>query len=99
MAYVRYRGKILRMFDNTLSSDQRSPRRFRFSVASLLLFMAVLGLAIMLGLTNRKLHRVEQELGAMQPMSPQEVARQFEQHTTLGPIKTKVEDVRYSQKA
>jgi HAMP domain-containing protein len=87
------------MRENTPSSEPRTTGRFRFSLASLLLFMAVLGLAIMLGLTYRKLHRVEQELSAMQPISPQEVARQFEQHTTLGPITTKVDDVRYSPKA
>jgi hypothetical protein len=60
--------------------------------------MAVVGLSITLGLTYRKLDRAERELSALQPMSAEEVARQFERNASVGPHRTTVTDVRYSQK-
>ena len=44
------------------------------------------------------LDQTESELATMRPLAVEEVARQFEASTTLGPIKTKVRDVRYSPK-
>jgi hypothetical protein len=43
-----------------------------------------------------RLSRVERELGALQPLSLDEVARQFENNTMPGTAKSTVKDVRYS---
>ncbi len=67
--------------------------------------MALAALAMALLVTNRQLsqtreqlNQTESELATMRPLAVDEVARQFESNTTLGPIKTKVRDVRYSPK-
>jgi hypothetical protein len=86
------------MDDETVQTERPGVGRIRFSLLNLLLLVAVVGLAISLFLTHRKLDRLEHVLGATQPMVPEEVARQFEQHTNLGPVKAKVGDVRYSKK-
>jgi hypothetical protein len=86
------------MSDETPKSEQPGVWRIRYSIATLLLLMATIGLAISLGLTYRKLARTERELDAMRPLPEQEVARQFEKNTTLGPVRTTVKDVRYAPK-
>jgi hypothetical protein len=86
------------MGDDGEKSQPASFWRVRFSLGSLLLLMAVVGLSIALGLTYRKLDRAERELNALQPVSREEVARQFESNTSFGPHRTTVTDVRYSQK-
>jgi hypothetical protein len=53
-------------------------------------------LAVTNVLTHRELSAVKRELDANRPLSAKEVARQFQQNTTLGPIAVKVRDVRYS---
>lgn len=83
---------------NEANLEPDSRWRFQFSIATLLMLMAIVALSIALGLTYGRLARVERQLDALQPMSPEEVARQFEKNTTLGMIKTKVGDVRYSPK-
>jgi hypothetical protein len=85
------------MEDET-ENARRPPRwRFRFSIGSMLLSMAVVGLAISLALTYSKLSSMERDLATLQPLSPQEVARQFEKQLVFGKFRTKVEDVRYSR--
>ena len=86
------------MSDETPKSEQPAVWRIRYSIATLLLLMAAIGLAIALTLTYRKLARTERELDAMRPLPEQEVARQFEKKTTLGPVRTTVTDVRYAPK-
>ena len=49
-----------------------------------------------LGHLERKLSDAERKLSTLQPLSAEEVARQFEDAATLGPISTSVKDVRYS---
>src|SRR4029079_12696629 len=87
----------------SMGDDEKKPERsafwrMRFSLGSLLLLMAVVGLAITLGLTYRKLDRAERELSALQPMSAGEVGRQLQENASLGTYRTTVTDVRYSQK-
>lgn len=72
-------------------------RRFQFSLASLLQWIAIGGLAAALFATQVELRSVKSELATSRPLPAEEVASQFEQQTTLGPIRTKVKDVRYSQ--
>jgi len=48
---------------------------------------------------NRHVTQLKQELASQQPLAPKEVARQFENRTTLGTIATTVKDVRYSPDA
>ncbi|MCM2374720.1 hypothetical protein [Aporhodopirellula aestuarii] len=48
---------------------------------------------------SRQITQLKQELTSQQPLSPKEVARQFEKRATLGPITTTVKDVRYSLEA
>ena len=86
------------MNHNASDLERRNSRRFRFSLGSLLLWVAVLSLAISLGLKYRRLDRAERQLGAMQPIAPQVVARAIEQQTTTAKLQTKVEDVRNSKK-
>lgn len=86
------------MPDDTLPPTQPGFGRIRFSLGNLLLLVTVVALAISLVMTYRKLDRMERAFDAMQPMSPQQVARQFERQTTLGKVRTTVNDVRYSQK-
>ena len=71
--------------------------RFQFSLNNLLLWIAVIALAIGLVLTTRELSSRRRELEALQPLSVQEVARQFEARTSQGTLKVTVSDVRYSQ--
>jgi hypothetical protein len=73
-------------------------RRMQFSLGNLLSLTAVVGLSISLALVYSKLARTERALGALSPLSAEEVARQFERNTSIagGRISTKVNDVRYS---
>jgi hypothetical protein len=83
-----------------MSDENSTPinpiRRFRFSLGSLLLLMAVVCLAISLAIVYSQLVRTERELEGLRPMSVEEVARQFENSTKFGNFATKVNDVRYS---
>lgn len=74
----------------------RFARRFQFSIGSMLLWMAVVCLAVTNMWTQWELSTVKRELASQQPLPAEEVARQFQQKTTLGPITVKVRDVRYS---
>ena len=69
----------------------------RFSLGTLLLWIAIFALTANTIVMNRELSRMKQEVAAQQPLPAQEVARQFEKSTTLGPITTSVRDVRYSE--
>lgn len=85
------------MTDDT-PDDATRPRRLQFSLGSMLMLTAVVGLSISLVLVYSKLVRTERALSALQPISVEEVARQFERNTSIGGgrITTKVTDVRYS---
>jgi hypothetical protein len=90
------------MRDETNTSQTPGPRRFRFSVGTLLLWIAIVALTANTIVVNRRVTQLKQEkteLASPQPLSPKEVARQFEKSTTLGPITTTVKDVRYSPAA
>jgi hypothetical protein len=84
------------MSDIANESPIQSPRRFRFSIGTLLLWIAIAALTANTIITNRKLARLNMELSSYQPLPPKEVARQFAKSTTHGPITTSVTDVRYS---
>ena len=68
-------------------------------MGTLLLWVAILAVAINTALLNRQIYLLKHEVAAQQPLTPKEVARQFEKSTTLGPISTSVRDVRYSEEA
>ena len=91
------------MSDTADTSTAKPPRRFRFSIGTLLLLTAIVGLTANAIVTSRRiamlkqqLESQERELSALSPLPPEEVARQFEKNTTLGPISVSVKDVRYS---
>ena len=92
------------MSDTADTSQTDQPRRFRFTIATALLWMAIAGLAANTIVMNRRITMMQQELDTQQyelrahrPLPPREVASQFEESTTLGPIATSVKDVRYSR--
>ncbi len=72
-------------------------RLFQFSLGSMLLLTTVAGLSIALVLMYLRMTGAERQLESLQPISPEEVARQFENATTTARITTKVDDVRYSR--
>jgi hypothetical protein len=79
------------------SSSQASRRnRFQFSLGSMMLLTAVFALSIALVLVYSRLQKAERALDALQPMSAEEVAQQFEVNTNLVNVETKVNDVRFS---
>jgi len=82
----------------SLSRPTQAPskRRFRFSLGSMLLWAAIVCLATSNLVTSRQLSQLKRELDANQPLTATEVARQFQDNTTLGPISVTVKDVRYS---
>ncbi|WP_442511297.1 hypothetical protein SH528x_002967 [Novipirellula sp. SH528] len=87
------------MSAETNTSQTPVPRRFRFSIGTLLLWIAIGALTMNTIIMSRQVTQLKQELTSQQPLSPKEVARQFEKSTTLGPITTTVKDVRYSSEA
>ena len=87
------------MNEETTTSQTRELRRFRFSVGTLLVWIAIGALTINTVVMNRRVTQLTQELASQQPLPPKEVARQFEERTTLGTITTTVKDVRYSAEA
>ena len=87
------------MSDPTNTSQTQVPRRFRFSLGTLLLWIAIGALTTNTIIMNRQVARLNHEVASQQPLSPDDVARQFEIRTTLGPITTTVKDVRYSPEA
>ena len=87
------------MNDETNTLPTPVPRRFRFSIGTLLLWIAIGALGINTIIMNRHVTQLKQELTSQQPLAPKEVARQFEKRTTLGTITTTVKDVRYSPEA
>lgn len=95
------------MSDTANTSQTQSPRRFRFSIGTLLLWLTIVALTANTIVTNRQLAQLKiitnlqiaqlnKELSSHQPLPPKEVARQFEKSTTRGTITTSVKDVRYS---
>src|SRR6056297_1959463 len=87
------------MNSETNRSRTPVPRRFRFSIGTLLLWIAIGALTMNTIIMNRHVTQLKQELASQQPLAPKEVARQFENRTTLGTIATTVKDVRYSPDA
>ena len=95
------------MSDTANTSQTQSPRRFRFSIGTLLLWVAIVALTANTIITNRQMaqlkiitllemSQLKKELSSYHPLPPNEVARQFEKSTTRGTITTSVKDVRYS---
>jgi hypothetical protein len=87
------------------ANEQRSTAAKQFSLAQLLIIVTAVCLLLALVLNYRelattrdRLAETRDQLASTQPLAPEEVARQFAEHTTLGPIKTKVNEVRYSPK-
>lgn len=82
-----------------IDNDSQTPasRNFRFSIGTLLLWFVILALTLNAIMMNRQISRLTKEVAAQQPLSPKEVARQFEKRATLGPVSTTVRDVRYSE--
>lgn len=74
-------------------------RAWKFSLSTMLMVVTIACLATALVLTSRRLAETESLLGSMKPLPLKEIAAQFEKKTTLGPIATKVTDVRYSPEA
>ena len=74
-------------------------RRFGVSLQSLLFGVVILGLVLSNILTIRQRDQLQRELAASRPLPMADVARQFKEQTTLGPIAVVVRDVRYSSAA
>jgi len=70
----------------------------RFSLSTLFLLVAIVGLTIALVLTQLQLRDLRRELGAHEPLSVEEVARQFASQLSTPPITVTADDVRYSPK-
>lgn len=87
------------MSNETNTSQTPVPVRFRFSIGTILLWVAIAALTINTVIMNRHVARLGNDLASQRPLAPREVARQFEQRTTLGTIATTVKDVRYSPEA
>lgn len=87
------------MSDEIHTAQTSSPRRFRFSIGTLLLWIAIGAVTMNSIIMRRQVAQLEQELASQQPLAPKDVAHQFEKSTTLGPITTTVKDVRYSAEA
>lgn len=84
------------MADQSSISQPARRRHFRFSLRSMLLWTALVCLALSNLRTSRELNQLKRELDSSRPLPAAEVARQFQSNTTLGPITVKVKDVRYS---
>jgi hypothetical protein len=78
--------------------SQPAERKFQFSLGTLLLLVAIICLGITNAMTYREMTQLRGNLITKSPLPVQEVARQFKESTTLGPIKVSVKDVRYSAK-
>ncbi len=87
------------MTEQSPAPAKPSSRRFQFSLGAMLLWVAIVCLAISNAMTLREIFELKRELTAQRPLPAQEVARQFRENTTLGPISVSVGDVRYSSKA
>ncbi|QDV23857.1 hypothetical protein [Aureliella helgolandensis] len=87
------------MSDETNTSQTPVARGFRFSLGTMLLWIAIGALTTNTIIMNRLVTQLRNEVASQQPLSPKEVARQFEMGATLGPITTTVKDVRYSPEA
>lgn len=87
------------MSNETNTSQTPVPGKVRFSYGSILLWLAIAALTINTVIMNRHVARLEQDLASQRPLAPREVARQFEERTSLGPLTTTVKDVRYSPEA
>ena len=84
------------MADDSTSHEPLQRRRLQFSIGSMFLWAAIMCLTISNVMTRRELVQVRRELDAQRPLTANEVARQFEERTTRGPISVTVRDVRYS---
>jgi hypothetical protein len=71
--------------------------RFRFSILTMLLVMAIIGLGIALFMTRRELAEAQRQLSTHQPLSLAEVARQFQSQLSTPSVAVTVDDVRYSE--
>lgn len=70
----------------------------RFSLSTLLLLVVIFGLGIALVQARLQIRDLRREMGAHEPVSVEEVARQFEQRLSTPPLTVSADDVRYSPK-
>ena len=71
--------------------------QFRFSILTMLLMVAIIGLGIALVMTRRELTEAQRQLATYQPLSLAEVARQFQTNLSKTSVPVTAEDVRYSE--
>lgn len=91
------------MSDTSDTAQTGAPRRFRFSIGAMLLWMVIAYLAAnnvvtsrRVAIMKRELESQNRELSTHRPLAATEVARQFEKNATISPISVTVKDVRYS---
>jgi hypothetical protein len=73
-------------------------KRLRFRLSTLLLLIAVLGLAIGLCIAWREILALRQQAAIPRPLTPRDVLQQFEREAVDGKQRTWVLDCRYSTK-
>lgn len=76
--------------------DSPSIRHRTFSLSTMLMAITIGCLAMALFLANRRLAEYESELKFLRPLPVDELARDFEQKTSQGPVSTYVTDIRCS---
>ena len=84
------------MTDLSSSITPVPKRQFRFLFGTMPLWFAIIGLVAWNLVTTRQLSQLKRETDANRPLPPTEVARQFQENTTRGPISVIVKDVRYA---
>ena len=84
------------MTEQSTTSQRNARGRVQFSIGTLMLWTAIVCLAVSHGILALQMRGLKRELESSRPLRAEEVARQFEQRTTLPPIRTTVRDVRYS---
>ena len=91
------------MSTETDSTKSSTPAPCPLSQGNTLIWLVVVGLAVSNFMLHQRLAGIERQInarlpgqGGVAPLSPAEVARQFEERTTVNPITVSVKDVRYS---
>jgi hypothetical protein len=86
------------MADSDVSETKTTKTPSCFSCSTILLWILVVYLLVTSVSIQRDISTIKQGSITQAPLSFQEVARQFKERTTLPPISTEVNDVRYSPK-
>ena len=86
------------------SSGQPSRKPLQLSIGSLLIWTAIVGLVVTNVMMYREVQQLSRQIATRAraetqhwPLSADEVAQQFQNRTTLGPLSVTVTDVRYSE--